>query len=295
MNELEIISAINQPKVSHESLSLGAGDDCAILLPTPHETLVTSDMLLDNTHFDMKAQSVAQIINKLFAVNCSDIYAMGGLPTLATISISLPHGFKETTQLVKAIKASSKKYNVAIMGGDTNFWSGKLAISMTLMGKPIKNPILRSGAKVGDKIIVTGPLGGSLSKGRHLSPPNNREKLITLLKHLDINSMIDISDGLASDLRHIMRMSNVGANLIRKDNLIHEEATTFEQALSDGEDFELCFTVDEKNFALINSNSLMETLELIEVGIITNSNQLTVKNGNVDSVLSITGYQHHNI
>lgn len=295
MDELDLIHKINQPPFEHQSLILGAGDDCALLKPSSKEMLITSDTLLDGTHFDTRTQPISKIINKLFAVNCSDIYAMGGVPTTAILNLSLPKKFHDSESMVKAIKSAAKKYEVAIIGGDTNIWEGKLVLSMTLMGEPINAPILRSGAKRGDIIYTTGPLGGSLESGRHLTPPNTKIKMKSLLKHVRITSMIDLSDGLATDLKHILSRSGVGAIITKSADIIHKDAKTFEDAMVNGEDFELCFTVSSQDSDLLKSLGLVESLGLIRVGTITDSKKLLLQDRNNISDFNLSGYQHRSL
>jgi thiamine-monophosphate kinase len=250
-------------------------------------------MLLDGRHFDTSIHTIDQIINKVFAVNCSDIYAMGGIPSYASISLSLPPEFDSPT-LAAAIKNAANKYRVTVIGGDTNSWEGKLVISMTLEGWSISAPILRNGAKPKDKIYVTGPLGGSLTNGRHLDPPNKAEAVSNLVERIQISSMIDLSDGLATDLRHILEASNVGAIIDVQSLPIHTDAKTIKEALCDGEDFELCFTLDENETKKLEAQNLIDKFGLVEIGEITNNvNLLQLKEGSNLSTLTLTGFEHN--
>ena len=254
LGEFQLIDWIRQHSAPHPQVPVGIGDDAALLTPTPgEEVIVTTDMLMDGRHF-MVGQTDPQLIGrKALAVNLSDIAAMAGRPLAAFISWALPrHGGRDLAQALYAGMAElAQTYHVAIAGGDTNSWDGPLVISITLVGETVGGRrILRSGARPGDWIFVTGPLGGSLRSGRHLTfTPRVREAL-DLVQRVPVTSMLDLSDGIASDLRHILDQSGVGATLDARAIPIHPdvdrtlpEAEQLRRALTDGEDFELLFTV----------------------------------------------------
>ena len=262
MNELQFIEKLRNKITSNEQTIIGMGDDCAVLNSLPNH-LITTDMLLDGRHFDSSKHSPLDIINKAFAVNCSDIYAMGGLPVFTTLAISFPSGYSRKENFIEAIIETSAKYAVTIIGGDTNSWLGPIVITLTMTGIPVTDPILRSTASIDDIILVTGRLGGSLKSKRHLYPPNHRGFIQFISKNIKVSSMVDISDGLATDLGHILRESKVGATLIKDKIPIHPDAKNIDQALCDGEDFELCFTVDQKNYEkLKQSRSPFDVFEI---------------------------------
>ena len=145
----------------------------------------------------------------------------------------------------------AESFDVVIAGGDTNSWDGPLVISITLVGETVGGRrILRSGARPGDWIFVTGPLGGSLLSGRHLTFTPKVHQALDLVQRVQVSSMLDLSDGIASDLRHILDQSGVGATLDARAIPIHSdvdhtlpESEQLRRALTDGEDFELLFTV----------------------------------------------------
>jgi thiamine-monophosphate kinase len=230
---------------------LGIGDDAAVIkVKNRSPALVTTDMLMDGVHFDLVKDDPRLVGRKALAVNLSDIAAMAGRPTVAVVSVSLPRkgGRRIAVELFKGIQKLATEFGVSIAGGDTNSWNGPLVIAVTLLGEPTqKRPVLRSGAKPGDVIFVTGELGGTrLSK--HLTFKPRIEEAQWLHKHFRVSAMIDISDGLVSDLGHILEESRCGAALRRKAIPVSKKkGVTLANALTDGEDFELCFTVPAKD------------------------------------------------
>ena len=249
--EGEFIAGLRQRAKAHPAVFLGIGDDAALIAPNGAGTLITADMLMDGVHFRVGEVTAERIGRKALAVNLSDIAAMGGRPQTAFVALALP---RQTTGefaagIMAGILSLAGEFDVALAGGDTNVWEGPLVIAITVTGQPhAHGPVLRSGALPGDVIFVTGPLGGSLA-GRHLDfTPRVREaeRIVTNAKP---TAMIDISDGLATDLRHILIGSGCGAVLDRAQIPLTSEVAQYPQddalrrALTDGEDFELCFTV----------------------------------------------------
>jgi thiamine-monophosphate kinase len=186
---------------------------------------------------------------KAMAVNLSDIAAMAGRPFAAVVGVVLPRNIPGLADSLDAgIRSVADAFGVALAGGDTNSWDGGLVLSITVFGDATgSGPVLRSGAKPGDGIYVTGPVGGSLL-GRHLMPQPRIREAISLHENDRIHAMIDISDGLAADLNHILEASGVGAELQSNRIPIHADAiarsyytnrTPLDHALNDGEDFEL--------------------------------------------------------
>lgn len=233
---------------------LGIGDDCAILRPSPDaDWLVTTDMLMDGRHFRLDQDGPEAVGYKALGVNLSDIAAMAGVPVAAVVAVALPR--TQAVELAQGIQAGmaplAERFRVGLVGGDTNAWDGPLVISITVLGEATaRGPVRRSGAMPGDAILVTGPLGGSLPSGRHLRPQPRVLEALTLHQAAPLHAMIDISDGLASDLGHILEESGgLGAILDAEAIPIHSDAmdlspddgrTPLDHALNDGEDFELC-------------------------------------------------------
>ena len=249
----------------------GIGDDCAAVKDGNKILLYTADMMVEGSHFIKAWHPPEKLGRKLICSNLSDIAAMGGTPEYALISLGAPpdEDVEYIEGIYRGIYGMAGRYGIDVIGGDT-VESPLLILSMTMSGIIDENNIsLRSDAKIGDYILVSGPLGGSkagleLLKNGYDSPKGAIEK------HLDpgcrtdisrkiapfINAMIDISDGLASDLRHICEESGVGA-IIEKDKIPIDEDTRraaeilnsdpYDFALHGGEDYELLFTVSEEN------------------------------------------------
>jgi thiamine-monophosphate kinase len=232
---------------------LGPGDDTAALRLTPGAPcLVTTDMLLEGSCFLLAEAGPRRVGRKAMAVNLSDIAAMAGRPVAALVSVGLPRrgGRDLAEQLYVGLREMADEFATAVVGGDTNSWDGPLVICVTLLGEPIgRGPVTRGGARPGDWLLVTGPLGGSI-RGKHLDfTPRVREAL-QLNEVAELRAMIDISDGLAADVAHLTEESRCGAVLRAESIPVSEVArqmsdrlSPLEHALGDGEDFELAFAV----------------------------------------------------
>ena len=161
---------------------LGIGDDCAILDVAPgSQLLVTTDMLMDGRHFRLESDGAEAVGYKAMGVNLSDIAAMAGVPRAAVVSVALPRANAVLIGqgLHAGLKRMADRFEVDLIGGDTNAWDGPLVVNVTLLGETSPpGAVRRSGARPGDVIVVTGPLGGSLCRGRHLRPePRIKEAL----------------------------------------------------------------------------------------------------------------------
>jgi thiamine-monophosphate kinase len=245
MREFELINWIKEV-VGNAGLPVGIGDDCAVLPKSEGEQLFASDTILSGTHFTDQSP-IDRVGHKAIAICLSDIAAMGGRPTGALINLMLPSSLKEIEikQLMQGMIDTLKRHSTPLCGGDTTVWDGPLGISISLIGEPIESPILRSGAKIGDSIWISGPLGNSFGSGHHLSFEPRFDLVWKLIAKTKVNSMIDVSDGLAQDLGHILIASQVGA-LLESDSIPLRSGASIQDALSDGEDFELCFTAPTK-------------------------------------------------
>ena len=229
---------------------VGPGDDCAVLAPSNRPTLITTDMLMEGVDFFLAEAGPRAVGRKSMAVNLSDIAAMAGTPTAAVVSVCLPKSGCDARELFLGLKELADEFDVPIVGGDTNAWNGGLVVSITVLGEPNPRigPVLRSGAKPGDWLFVTGPLGGSL-RGRHLNPHPRIREARELADRFPLHAMIDISDGLATDAIKLARESGCGIALKSSQIPIHSDAFAMsgkeplDRALSDGEDFELLFAV----------------------------------------------------
>jgi thiamine-monophosphate kinase len=281
---------------------VGPGDDTAVLVPSNHPLLVTTDMLLDGSCFRLEEAGPFRVGRKAMAANLSDIAAMAGVPTAAVVSVGLPRsgGRDLAEQLYLGIREVADAFEVPLVGGDTNSWDGPLSISITLLGHAtVRGPVLRSGACVGDWILVTGPLGGSIL-GHHLDfTPRVREALL-LHEAADLNSMIDLSDGLAKDLHHICEESKCGAVLFAEAIPISDAAreltakvgrSPLEHALTDGEDFELVFTVAADDGERLLKEQPIAGIMLYRIGEIVEEGYWIERDG-AREVLDPRGYEH---
>jgi thiamine-monophosphate kinase len=254
--EFGLIGWIRERSRVGGQVALGIGDDCAALWVRPGaEVLVTTDMLMEGRHFRLGEATAAEVGYKALAVNLSDIAAMAGRPIAAFVAVALPRA--DAVALAKGLHDGmsplAEAFGVTLAGGDTNAWDGPLVVSLTVLGETSeRGAVRRSGARAGDTILVTGPLGGSL-RGRHLRPLPRVAEALAMASAVPIRSMIDLSDGLSSDLGHILEESGgLGATLVDGAIPIHEDARAasavdgrdpLDHALNDGEDFELCLTL----------------------------------------------------
>ena len=255
--ESEFIAWLRQNLPPHPQLRLGIGDDAALLaLSRSKDCLVTTDLLTDGVHFKLADTDPQAVGRKALAVNLSDIAAMAGRPLAAFVALALPRrGGKELAiSLYGGMLPLAQQFGVAIAGGDTNSWDGPLVISVTVVGEPGAQCVwTRSGARPGDRIVVTGELGGSIL-GRHLQFQPRITEALHLAERYEVHAAVDISDGLSLDLSHVADESGCGAlvNLQRVPiaDAAHElvsmhkdDRSALERALGDGEDFELLMAV----------------------------------------------------
>ena len=236
------------------------GDDAAVI----GDSIITVDMLTEGVDFLLAETDPKWIGRKALAVNLSDIAAMGGVPRWVFMAVALPRtgALELAEELLAGAKPLIEKYNLILAGGDTNTWDGGLVISITVMGRvPEKGVFRRSGGKEGDRIMVTGKLGGSILRHQYCFEPRVNEAL-HLNKHYEIHSAIDISDGLTLDLHRLATESRLGATIVESLIPIAEDAVTLSQqsgrspldhALSDGEDFELLFSLSPQEAATLLS------------------------------------------
>jgi thiamine-monophosphate kinase len=252
MKEFAYIDWLRRRTPPNSRVLLGPGDDCAVLAPGDRPLLVTTDMLLEGTHFRLAEVGARRVGRKAMAVNLSDIAAMAGKPLAAVVSVGLPRQGPAhlAEELYQGLRDLADAFQTSIIGGDTNSWTGGLAISLTLLGEAEPpGPILRSGAKPGDWLLVTGPLGGSIL-GKHLDFVPRVAEASALHQLVPIHAMIDISDGLAGDLGHIAEESGCGA-IVHAESVpisaaarqLSDGRSPLEHALTDGEDFELLLAV----------------------------------------------------
>ncbi|MFO0807109.1 MAG: thiamine-phosphate kinase [Gemmataceae bacterium] len=257
-------------------VAVGLGDDAAVIRwADGRDCLVTTDMLLEGSCFRLAEAGPFRVGYKAMAANLSDIAAMAGKPVSAVVSLGLPrHGGRHLAEeLHRGMRRVSDEFDTAIVGGDTNSWDGPLVISVTILGEPTgTGPVLRSGARAGDWLMITGPLGGSIL-GHHLDfTPRVREaQALHQLVHL--RAMIDVSDGLAADVWHLCEESGCGARLDSAQipitaaaHRFTDDRTPLEHAIGDGEDFELAFAVSPEDGARLIADQPIVGATLHHIG-----------------------------
>jgi thiamine-monophosphate kinase len=272
MREEEVIDLIKKRlKMKSRSVVAGPGDDTAVLeFNKTYYLLLTTDCVVENIHFKRKEATLFQIGRKSMVVNLSDIASMGGIPLYALASVGLPAGFsrREVTQLLNGMQEASDKYNFDIVGGNLTK-SPVLFVDISLVGKVEKRYLkMRSGAKPGDSIFVTGLLGGTLVK-KHLNAVPRIEESRHIIRSVPVTAMMDISDGISSDLTRMAKASGTGFVLkldsipVSKDafKISRTKKEAVSHALNDGEDYELLFTVPSvyKDRVLAKVNSVPVT------------------------------------
>lgn len=258
--ESELLAWLRENLPASPRLAVGLGDDAAVLAGLDQgRVVVTTDMLTDGVDFRLDEIDPQQAGHKALAVNLSDLAAMAARPVAAFVSLVLPRqGARKRSALELAIELYrgmlplAEQMDTVIAGGDTNTWDGPLAISLAAIGETTpRGPLTRSGARIGDQLLVTGQLGGSIL-GRHLTvEPRVREALL-LHERYELHAGIDISDGLSLDASRLAAASGVGVVLALDAIPIAAAArrlserdgrSALEHALSDGEDFELLLAV----------------------------------------------------
>lgn len=282
-------------KIKRRSTKKGVGDDAAILNFDKQDTLVSTDILVEGVHFDLSYMPLKHLGYKAVIVNLSDIYAMNADATQITVSIAASNRFtvEALEEIYNGILLAAENYNVDVVGGDTTSSTSGLIISITALGKADENEIVqRKGAKPNDLLVVSGDLGGAymglqvLEREKQVfkaNPesqpdleqysyiverqlkPEARKDISQLLKKLKVKptSMIDISDGLSSEIIHLCKQSNTGMNLFEDKlpidptviNVCEEfdiDSTTI--LLNGGEDYELLFTIAQNDFEKIKGN-----------------------------------------
>ena len=307
---------------------VGIGDDCAVIRPHSRNVrLITTDLLVEDIHFNRRFASWRDIGHKAMVGNLSDIAAMGGTPRQFLVSIAIPPSLTthDVDALYEGMMQPAKKSGTALIGGDTSSSPTKLFLSLTLIGdiKPA-HVVRRTGLQVGDEIFVTGTLGDSnaglrmlqtpprtriprvcriwLSQ-RHLRPTARLEAGQRLAKHRIATAMIDLSDGLSGDLAHLCEMNAVGATIdvthLPMSGALHAYAhhigeRAYEIALQGGEDYELLFAVRPKSLPRIKRWNTRGLLDATHIGTITPKRQgmqMITPTGSIQPML-IQSYEH---
>lgn len=232
---------------------VGPGDDTAVVdLSGP--TLLTVDQLVEDRHFT-RDTSIDLIARKAIARNISDIAAMGGTPLCALAAATIRRSFRHADHLFDRMAHWARYWNAPLVGGDIAIHDAPTVLAVTVLGAPhpSRNPVLRSTAKPGDLLCVTGALGNSLHSGRHLSFMPRLPEARTLCDLLgdNLTAMIDLSDGLALDASRLASASNLRADIDARAIPLNPDCADWRSALSDGEDYELLFTIPETHAHLL--------------------------------------------
>lgn len=320
LGEFALIDRIRNAASRGKGVYVGIGDDAA-WVRSKRDLLLTSDLLIEKVHFDLRWISFYELGYKTLAVNLSDIAAMGGTPDFLVLSLGLPVDFKvkDVEEFYRGIGKLATQSGVCLVGGDTSR-SECLFISAFLVGHAIHGPVTRSGAKVGDELYVTGTLGDSslgldflkrpkgkrVGKGisyltsRHLLPTARLKAGSILAKERLAKAMIDISDGLLQDLGHLCRASGTGA-------VIWQEALPLSRpyerlaggnrgrySLTGGEDYELLFSLRTGDRGRLEKVRKSLGVSVTRIGKCVPSRQgITVTNGKGKPLaLSQMGYDH---
>jgi len=296
LGEFKLIDHLTkQFVIQNKGTIKGVGDDCAVIENRKSEILITTDLLIEGVHFDLSYMPLKHLGYKAVMVNLSDIYAMNGAANQITVSIALSNRFtlEAVEELYEGIYLACKGYNVDLVGGDTTSSTKGILISITAIGEAKKKDVVfRSGAKPNDLLVVSGDLGAAylglqvLEREKQVfqvNPnaqpeldnysylverqlkPEARKDIVEMLEKMEVlpTSMIDISDGLSSEILHLCKQSKVGCNLHEdKIPLDQQVISTCEEfnissttvALSGGEDYELLFTIDQSDFPKIKGN-----------------------------------------
>ena len=295
--------------------TIGIGDDCAVMPTGEGELLFSTDLLMEGVHFLRNESSPEDVGWKAAAVNLSDIAAMGGTPVATFLSIALPKDAQGewAERFIEGYTDISRQYDVPLLGGDTTSSLRDIAVNVGILGRcPSGRRLMRNGAKVGETIYVTGPLGDSagglqaILKGiertedvtrlicRHKRPIPRIEAGRILMESGKAGAMMDISDGIGSDLRHIMKASGVGAVIDLERLPLSPELVSvckeqgwdiYEMATSGGEDFELMFTAPA---GLENELDIA----VYPIGKIVPGNELSWRLSNEPMDRDFDGYKH---
>ena len=295
LGEFGLIERLTKDFKTGAPVAKGVGDDAAVIIRGDEATVITTDLLIEGIHFDLMYMPLKHLGYKAVTVNLSDIAAMNAVPGQVLISIAISNRFsvEAMEELYSGVKAACELYGVSLIGGDTSSSVSGLFISVTAIGTAAKDDVVyRSGAKVGDIICVTGDLGGAYAalqllerekavylensqiqpelKGRDYIiarqlKPEARTDVIRIFKEKKIKptAMIDVSDGLSSDIMHICKQSGTGALIRESDLPIHPETYSMALefridptmcALNGGEDYELLFTASPQDAEKLKSD-----------------------------------------
>lgn len=302
--EFELIERLRKRTPVYPCVRLGIGDDAAILDLSGQYGVVTVDVLMDGVDFVLSEIPAEKAGRKALAVNLSDLAAMAASPKACVVGMVLPKkgGVKIAEKVYEGILELAREYQVGVAGGDTNSWDGPLVLSVTAIGTPPPfGGIRRRGAKPGDRIVVTGEFGGAIL-GKHLDFEPRVWEAIYLYRAYEIHAGIDVSDGLAADLAHILVESQCGA-VIHADRVPISKAAqdltrasrkggkALDHALHDGEDFELILAVPPREAERMLQDQPL-SVPLSDIGEFVEEKGLWLQTREKRSVLEPKGFVH---
>lgn len=324
------VQPLSSPITHHQSLLQGIGDDAAVIRQSgAHDLVITADLLVEDIDFRLEWRSPRLLGHKALAVSLSDVAAMGARPQYALLSIGIPKTIWNTNfvdELYEGFFALADAHQVTLIGGDVSCTPDRIVIDSIVMGEVKRDrAILRSGARPGDHIFITGSLGGAaaglklLEEGARVTDKKRRsrradaeQKLIqrqlkpeprvawgVKLGEMRLaTAMIDISDGLSSDLAHLCEASGAGARIdasrIPIDpnimQLIKKDVVPVALALNGGEDFELLFTVNPRNLNRVPAE--LDHAAVTHIGDVTSQKSVQLVNGSRSAPLKASGFKH---
>jgi len=308
MKEFELINHLTRSLHTNRSVITGPGDDCAMLDLGIADRLLLfkTDAVVQDIHF-LSSDPPEKVGHKALARCLSDIAAMAGTPSAALVTLALPAQFESqyVERIYLGLNKTAQRYDVAIVGGETTSNPERLLISVSLLGWVVRGKaVLRSGAEPGDAIFVTGELGGSRAS-KHLEFEPRVREAQWLANNFAIHAMIDLSDGLAGDLPHLLKASNLGAELLASAIPINRQARTNAKAgpsakppllsaLTDGEDFELLFTAASRDaVALLDGwKTNFPEVRLSCIGKTTSDPGIAIRDKHGRRPLTVHGYEH---
>lgn len=315
IREFDLIRALQQRHSrANPSVIQGIGDDAAVVASGARRwSLLTTDLLAEGIHFDLRTATMADIGFRAAVANLSDIAAMGGTPQYLLVSLAIPRAgsSNQVHQLYKGMMAACRPHHVTLIGGDTSASASGWFINITLVGMvPPRKALLRSGARAGDLLYVTGTIGDSLAGlmllnelpskkrpsptaaisarhrqflvGRHLRPTARLAEGQWLSAHRFATAAIDVSDGLSGDLRHICEESHVGADLNLHSLPLSPACRAYAAsrqldpvalALTGGEDYELLFTLSPRHKAKVERAAKLRRFRITCIGAIRQARQ----------------------
>jgi thiamine-monophosphate kinase len=303
----------------------GIGDDTAVLQPrSGYQILLTTDTMVEGIHFDFAYTPLQDLGWKLMAVNLSDLAAMGGTPLCALFSLGIREDWSVSRleELIHGIRECSKVYDCPVVGGDTVRTPNDCTLTMTILGEAkTGDAVFRSGAQPGDYLCVTGPLGNArtglevLKHGvqdsrykqaisRFLRPVPRISEAIQLIRMGGISAMIDISDGLSSELGHLCEASHVGCKIEAEQIPVAEEALCWTETrgistvlfvLESGEEYELLIAIRPEQYEALCTSGEKNRVPLFKIGQICNvKTGLKLSNHNKETEIEARGWNHFN-